>query len=92
MVTMDPYGALYPCEMLWQLLPDGDPEKGIDDWRLGDLRSENYDVKKTMKSEKAHAVRRWIKEQKCFCSFECAAYNNIVFNPYTWPSVLRDLK
>ncbi len=92
MVTMDPYGDLYPCEMLWQVLPDGDPQKGIDDWRMGALRSENYDMKKTVKNDKSRAVRRWIKEQKCFCSFECAAYNNIVFNPRTWPSVLRHLK
>ncbi len=89
MVTMDPYGNVYPCEMLPHLLPEADPGRGLHDWRMGSLRDEKYDVKKVVSSEKARLIRQWIKDRQCFCSFECAAYNNLVFNPRAWPQLLR---
>ncbi|MFO8057464.1 MAG: radical SAM protein [bacterium] len=92
MATMDPYGNVYPCEMLWQVSPEGDPGHGLHDWVMGSLRDKDFDIKKVLATDKARKVRQWIKDRKCFCSFECAAYNNIVFNPRAWPGVIKSWK
>jgi len=91
LVMLDPGGSVYPCEMLAQFKPSGDPAAGISDWRMGSLREAGYDIKGLMNSEPAGRVRRWIKESGCYCSFECAAYNNLVFSPRKWPAILGRL-
>jgi MoaA/NifB/PqqE/SkfB family radical SAM enzyme len=88
---VDARGLVYPCEILPQLFPEADPAAGIEDWSLGSLRESDYDLGKIMGSERARRARAWIKDKRCYCTFECAAYNNIVFSPRQWPSVLRRL-
>jgi MoaA/NifB/PqqE/SkfB family radical SAM enzyme len=89
LVEMDAFGRVYPCEMLWQTRPEGDPERGIASWVMGSLRENDYRLELVLGSDQARRVRAWVRDTSCFCSFECAAYNNIVFNPRAWPLVLR---
>ena len=91
MVELDPYGNVLPCEMLPQLMPSGDPDAGIGDWGLGSLRETDYSIGRIMESKKAERVRKWIREKKCRCTFECAAYNNLVFDPRSWPGIVLRL-
>lgn len=91
MVEIDPRGKVYPCEMLWQTAPGGDPTAGIGDWALGSLRESDYSIGEIMRGEKAGRVARWIGETGCYCGFECAAYNNLVFSPRQWPGLMAGL-
>lgn len=88
MITLDARGEVYPCEMLEQLAPRADPGAGIPSWSMGSLRESGYETAKVITSDPARRIRDWIKAKKCFCGFECAAYNNLVFNARQWPAIL----
>jgi radical SAM protein with 4Fe4S-binding SPASM domain len=60
-------GDVFPCELL--------------DDKMGNLREHNYDIHQILKTQKAKKVVRDIVENKCFCTWECALNNNIIFSP-----------
>jgi len=60
-------GSLFPCEMLNQ--------------KIGNLRDFNYDFRKIWFNEKTNRIRDYIKNSKCYCTYECAVDTNILFNP-----------
>jgi MoaA/NifB/PqqE/SkfB family radical SAM enzyme len=91
MVTIDPFGNVFPCEILDQKLPSGSPDKKISSWSMGALSDNDYMIENVLKSEQAKTISSWVKESRCSCSFECAAYNNIVFNYLRWPGVISEL-
>jgi len=49
---------------------------------LGNLRENDYDMKRVWHSEKADAVRTRIRREKCRCTHECFMSTNILFNPW----------
>ncbi|MBF0594289.1 MAG: radical SAM protein [Candidatus Omnitrophica bacterium] len=59
-------GDVYACEML--------------DKKIGNIREGNYDFSKIWFSRKANEIRSYIKDTKCFCTYECAITSNILFN------------
>jgi len=59
-------GLVYPCELL---------EKP-----LGDLNTNDFNFRKVWFSPQARAVRRWIKENKCWCTYECFLTLSIFFS------------
>ena len=59
-------GDLYPCEIL--------------DRKIGNLREAGYDFRKLYYSKNAEGIRQFIKDTKCYCTFECAITTNILFN------------
>jgi MoaA/NifB/PqqE/SkfB family radical SAM enzyme len=65
-------GQVLPCEMLV-------------DKEIGNVRDYDYDFKKIWTSPKADEVRRWIRDTKCFCTYECFLTVNILFNPFVLP-------
>ena len=84
MIVIDADGTVRPCEILHVLYPDGRPERGLDDFVLGRVRDHGGDVQRIIHSEKAGKVTRFIRESRCYCTFECALFNNLVFNPRHW--------
>ena len=69
-------GVVYPCETF--------EEK----FRMGDLRKVEFDLKGLLESQRAHDVISSI-ENGCFCSHECYAMTNILFNPKMYPALLK---
>ena len=59
-------GDLYPCEILNK--------------KIGNLREAGYDFGKLYYSKNAEGIRQFIKDTKCYCTFECAITTNILFN------------
>jgi MoaA/NifB/PqqE/SkfB family radical SAM enzyme len=59
-------GDLYPCEILNR--------------KIGNLREAGYDFRKLHYSKNAEGIRQFIKDTKCYCTFECAITTNILFN------------
>lgn len=76
-------GTVRPCEILHTL-----PAR-IDS-AMGNLRDFNYDIKEILKSEKAKNILKYIKKHRCFCTFECALMTNIIFNPRTYPKLIKN--
>lgn len=88
LAIIDADGTVRACEVLHCLYPNGRRDYGLDDFILGRARDEDYNITKIINSEKAKKVRKFIKESRCYCTFECAIFNNIVFNPLYWTPLL----
>lgn len=69
-------GMVYPCEIL------GMP--------FGDLRKNYYDVKRLLNNNKAKDILKFIKDKKCYCTFECAISDSIIYNPKIYPLLLKE--
>jgi len=70
-------GDILPCELLI-------------DRKLGNVRDHNYDFKKIWYGQKADEARTFIRDTKCFCTYECFLTVNILFNPRMMPKVLKE--
>ena len=69
-------GDLYPCELL---------EK-----KIGNIRDANFNFKELWFNKNAYEVRRFIKETKCFCTYECFLTLNTFFSLKTLPKVFQE--
>lgn len=72
-------GEVYPCE----ILPQG----------FGNVRDYNYDIMQVARSEMANKVINSISGSNPHCqscTHECNYITNILFNPATYPSLLRE--
>ncbi|RJP28994.1 MAG: radical SAM protein [Candidatus Omnitrophota bacterium] len=75
-------GSVVPCEILPSI-------KGTIDANMGNIRDFDYNINKLLASEKAKNIIKYIKEKRCFCSFECAILASLVYNPRAYPHILR---
>jgi len=69
-------GQIYPCEML--------------DEKMGSLKDFDFNLKKLWFSQQAEKVRKKIKKERCFCTYECAMSSNTLFNFGHLLPILRD--
>jgi hypothetical protein len=60
------------------------------DKEIGNVRNFDYDFKKLWYSPKADEIRQYIRETKCFCTYECFLTVNILFNPLVLPRVAKE--
>ena len=70
-------GQVLPCELLVDKV-------------IGNVRDVDYDFKKLWFSPRAEEMRRWIRDTKCFCTYECFLTVNILFNPLVLPRVFKE--
>src|SRR5262249_50832739 len=70
-------GDVYPWELLLRR-------------KAGKRRHARDDFRQIWFSEAAEASRRFIRESKCFCTYECFLTINILFNPRMMPAVLKE--
>lgn len=84
-IELNEYGNLFPCELLQPLMTEGKarPKEFTDTW-MGDVRQFDYDVPKALNSPKALAIRKFIQNKGCACTFECAIGSSIAFHPKNW--------
>lgn len=71
-------GLIYPCEILEHKL-------------LGSLRDHDMNFMKIWKNNKTNETKKFIKETKCNCTYECALSYNILGNLRYQPSLLSSL-
>ncbi|RMF94612.1 MAG: radical SAM protein [Candidatus Schekmanbacteria bacterium] len=69
-------GDVYPCELLNK--------------KMGNLREENFDFKQIWNNDKAKEIRKYIKDTKCFCTYECFLTNSILFTPSMFPKIFKE--
>ncbi len=70
-------GEVYPCETFSPSL------------LMGNIRDSGYDIRKILGSERAKEVVRSIRNG-CYCTHECYLMTNILFNPSTYPMLMRE--
>ena len=68
-------GLVYPCEIL-------------EDKLLGDLRENNMNFTEIWKGAEAKKIKKFIKDTKCNCTYECALTYNILGNWRYQPSLI----
>ena len=56
---------------------------------MGNLRKVNYDINKLMSSPRAKKILKEIKDNDCFCHFECAIQTGVAYSPFFYPKVAK---
>lgn len=74
-------GDVIPCELIEQ---KRNPH-------LGNVREYDYDIVRLLRDRKATQMRRFIRDTKCRCTFECAIYASLAFEPRQYPRIVRSL-
>ncbi len=74
-------GDVVPCEIL------ADRRESL----LGNVRDYDLDIVKLLGDKNARNIRDYIRKSKCRCTFECAIYASLAFNPLQYPRVLAGL-
>ena len=91
LVIIDEKANLLPCEILKVLHKEGktsEPELG--DFTFGNLREYNFDPEKLINSERGKKINKYIIDEKCWCSFECAQIQNFVLNPQNYFRIVNN--
>ncbi len=57
---------------------------------MGNVREADYDFKRIWCGPRAQEIRRWIRDTRCFCTYECFLTVNILFNPLVLPWVGKE--
>ena len=70
-------GDVLPCELHTDMV-------------MGNLRENNYNFKRIWFSPRADEIRKSIRKDKCFCTYECFHTLNILFNPKMLPQVFKE--
>ena len=85
LIIIDERGNVLPCEILKVLAEKGEtdaPELG--NFSFGNLRAVDFDLSALLESERGRAIRKFIEDERCWCTFECAQINNFVLNPQAY--------
>ncbi len=83
-VVVDDQGVVYPCELLAPFLK-WYPTDRLVSAEMGRLRDSDYSVPAILQSDQAQAVRRFIDERRCHCTYECALTMSLLFNVVMYP-------
>jgi MoaA/NifB/PqqE/SkfB family radical SAM enzyme len=89
LLVVEADGTVRPCEVLHTLDPEGLREQGLADLSLGNLRENDYRITEILRSPRAEKIRAGIVRRRCHCSYECALYAGLVFNPRQWSWMIK---
>jgi len=78
-------GTVDPCEIIETLIPPQRRPPGLENFAMGNMKESGYRIDEIWRSGKAERVRRFIRDTKCHCTFECALFASIIFGPAQWP-------
>lgn len=87
LIVIGDEGVVKPCEILETKLHGQQRSWGFEDAQLGRLR-DRQSLAQILRSPKARAIRRFITQTHCRCTFECGMYTNIVFQARMYPQLL----
>jgi len=76
LVVLDAKGNVRPCEYL-------DESK-----YLGNVRDFDYSIPQVLQTAKAKAVRSYVKNKKCHCTWECAIEESLVKDVKNYPKYI----
>lgn len=70
-------GSVQPCEILGR--------------ELGNLNQVEWDLERLWNARPAEDLRSEIRDTRCTCTWECAAADNVLFQPRQWPGLAREM-
>jgi len=92
LLVIDEVGNVYPCEMLQHLMDTGQvdvlPEPGA---VMGSLREFDCDMSRLLNSERARRIAAFIKDERCWCTYECAILAGVLLNPHCYPMLAKGI-
>jgi len=71
-------GDVFPCELF------------TNEMRMGNVKDEDYNLKRVLMSKQAKKVIHSIQNNGCFCTHECYLMTNILFNPRLYPKLIKE--
>jgi len=74
-LTITETGDVYPCESF--------------DAKLGNIHETGHDLRKLLTTDLAKEIIARITSSRCRCTHECYMIMNILFNPYMYPSLIK---
>ncbi|VAX23003.1 Radical SAM domain protein [hydrothermal vent metagenome] len=74
-LTITETGDVYPCESF--------------DAKLGNIHKTQHDLRQLLNTDLAKQVIAKIASSDCHCTHECYMIMNILFNPYMYPSLIK---
>ncbi|MEJ2696186.1 MAG: radical SAM protein [Candidatus Sulfobium sp.] len=75
-LVLNEKGEVFPCEILEE--------------SFGNVRDLDYSIEKVIRSVRAEEIRDFIGSGRCYCTHECYFMTNILFNPATYPGLIRE--
>ncbi|MBF0353693.1 MAG: radical SAM protein [Alphaproteobacteria bacterium] len=85
LIIIDERANVHPCEILQVLANEGKTDASdLEDFCLGNLRQADFDLGFLLSQPRARAVRQFIRDNRCWCTFECAQINNLVLDPLSY--------
>lgn len=82
LIVVGERGDVMPCELI----------DSFTNPYFGNLFDYNFDLDQILNSEKADRLKTFIKDKKCYCTFECAIFSSIIFSPGNYYVHLKTLK
>lgn len=75
-VFINEEGKVYPCGVITE--------------EIGNLREAEYDIKKILYSKKRYEIqKRYGILSSCACNWDCAIFNNVIYNWRNYPRIIR---
>ena len=90
-IAIDEKANLLPCEILKVLSKEKKtdaPELG--DFTFGNLRDYNFNPLLLINSERGKQINQFIRDDRCWCSFECAQIQNFTLDPSSYFQVIKN--
>ncbi|MBF0166122.1 MAG: radical SAM protein [Alphaproteobacteria bacterium] len=85
LIIIDEKANVHPCEILNVLAAAGKTGgSDLGDFCFGNLRASDFNLGSLLESPRAKEIRRFIQEERCWCTFECAQINNLVLDPLSY--------
>ena len=77
-------GKVASCEIL-------DTISDLKDTSMGNLKDFDFNVQKLLASHKATNIKKYIKDSKCHCTFECPKHMDAIYNKKFYPKLIKNL-
>ncbi len=86
-------GEVSPCEMLGYLKKQEGTlaNKELKHCSYGNLGDVGLDIGALLNSDRAKDIKRFIRDQKCQCTFECAIFASLLFQFSSYPMILKQV-
>ncbi|MBN2055237.1 radical SAM protein [bacterium] len=79
MAVVTPGGLVYPCEPLWL---EKERFPALRDYRIGSFRVADCSWSGIRRTDQYRAITELIHRRFCHCTWECAIFNSIQYNPW----------
>lgn len=85
-------GDLTPCEIIDTLQHTADARQQYGNFVMGNLHENNYNIQQVLDSGKAKSIQQYIRDSKCYCTFECAIAASLTLDSKNIKHLIKPIK